>query len=57
MLVYNIKRSINIPGVPDLIAKLKKWKSPCKAIVLFLLKKSYLKLNLEHYFYQIKIAA
>lgn len=57
MLVYNIKRSINILGVPDLIAKLKKWNSPYKAKALFLLKSSYLKLNLEHYFYQTKIAA
>jgi hypothetical protein len=57
MLVYNIKRSINILGVPDLIAKLKKWNSPYKAKVLFLLKTSYLKLNLEHYSYQTKIAA
>jgi len=57
MLVYNIKRSINILGVPDLIAKLKKWNSPYKAKALFLLKSSYLKLNLEHYCYQTKIAA
>jgi hypothetical protein len=35
MLVYNIKRSINILGVPDLIAKLKKWNSPYKKKVLF----------------------
>ncbi|CAM3971764.1 hypothetical protein FLSI110296_06385 [Flavobacterium sinopsychrotolerans] len=41
----------------NLIAKLKKWNSPYKAKVLFLLKTSYLKLNLEHYFYQTKIAA
>jgi propanediol dehydratase small subunit len=31
MLVYNIKRSINMLGVSDLIAKLKKWNSPYKA--------------------------
>ena len=43
MLVYNIKRSINILGVPDLIAKLKKWNSPYKVKVLFLLKMEYLK--------------
>nr|WP_241258623.1 transposase [Flavobacterium sp. Sr18] len=55
MLVYNIKRSINILGVPDLTAKLKKWNSPYKAKVLVLLKTSYLKLNLEYYFYQTKI--
>ena len=36
MLVYNIKRSINILGVPELIAKLKKWNSPYKAKVLLL---------------------
>jgi len=30
MLVYNIKRSINILGVPDLIAKLQAWNSPYK---------------------------
>ena len=28
MLVYNIKRSINILGVPDLIAKLQAWNTP-----------------------------
>jgi transposase len=38
MLVYNIKRSINILGVPDLIAKLKTWNSPYKRKVLFLIK-------------------
>lgn len=57
MLVYNIKRSINILGVPELIAKLKKWNSPFKAKVLFLLKTSYLKQNLEYYFYQTKFVA
>ncbi|WP_240723508.1 IS1182 family transposase, partial [Flavobacterium sp. GT3P67] len=54
MLVYNIKRSINILGIPDLIAKLKKWNSPYKAKVLFLLKTGYLKPNLDHYFNQTK---
>ena len=39
MLVYNIKRSINILGVTDLITKIRNWKSPYKAKVLFLLKK------------------
>lgn len=38
MLVYNIKRSINILGVPDLIAKLKTWNSPYKRKVFFFLK-------------------
>ena len=44
MLVYNIKRSINILGIPDLIAKLKNWKSPYKTKVLLYLKWTYLKL-------------
>jgi transposase len=57
MLVYNIKRSINILGVPELIAKLKKWNPPYKVKVLFLLKMEHLKLNLEHYFYQTKFVA
>ncbi|MDI6033334.1 IS1182 family transposase [Flavobacterium sp. LB2P84] len=57
MLVYNIKRSINILGVPDLIAKLKKWNSPYKAKVLFLLKTEHLKLNLEFFFSSLKLAA
>jgi hypothetical protein len=46
MLVYNIKRSINILGVPDLLAKLKTWNSPYKRKFLFWLKKTYLKLFL-----------
>jgi hypothetical protein len=57
MLVYNIKRSINILGVPDLIAKLKKWNSPYKAKFLFCLKTEYLKLNSEFFISQTKLAA
>jgi transposase len=57
MLVYNIKRSINILGVPELIGKLKKWNSPYKTKVLFLLKTMYLKSKLECFFYQTKLAA
>lgn len=56
MLVYNIKRSINILGVPELIAKLQKWNSPYKAKVLFLLKTMYLKLNTAINFYPMKFA-
>ena len=57
MLVYNIKRTINILGVPDLIAKVKNWKSPYKTKVLFLLKTDYLKLNARHNFYSMELAA
>lgn len=57
MLVYNIKRSINILGVPELIAKLKKWNSPYKTKVLFLQKASYLKLNTTYNFYPMKFVA
>jgi hypothetical protein len=57
MLVYNIKRSINILGVPELIAKLKKWNSPYKAKVLLLLKTDYLKHKLDFLFFETKLAA
>ncbi|MFC6268003.1 transposase, partial [Frigoriflavimonas asaccharolytica] len=43
MLVYNIKRAINILGVPELIAKLKNWKSPYKAKYCFVLETTYFK--------------
>ncbi|WP_262710869.1 MULTISPECIES: hypothetical protein [Flavobacterium] len=46
MLVYNIKRSINILSVPDLIAKLKTWNSAYKAKVLFFVKTTYIRLFL-----------
>ena len=44
MLVYNIKRTINILGVPDLIAKIKSWnaKYPTKGFAS--IKTTYLKL-------------
>ncbi|WP_244289554.1 transposase [Flavobacterium tiangeerense] len=57
MLVYNIKRSINILGVLDLIAKLIKWNSPYNAKVLLLLKTKYIKQQLDSIFYQTKFAA
>lgn len=57
MLVYNIKRSINILGVPDLIAKLKKWNSPYKVKVLFLLKTDYLKPIYSFNYSQMKLVA
>jgi transposase len=46
MLVYNIKRSINILGVPDLIAKIKAWNSPYKRKGAVFTKMTYLKLFL-----------
>ena len=46
MLVYNIKRSINILGVPDLIAKLQAWNTPYKRKGLFFTKTTCLKLFL-----------
>ena len=57
MLVYNIKRSINILGIAELIAKLKKWNSPYKTKVLFCLKTEYLKSKSAFLFYQPKLAA
>jgi hypothetical protein len=52
MLVYNIKRTINILGVPDLIAKLKAWNTPYKRKLLFFIKMTYLKLFLAHLIFQ-----
>ena len=46
MLVYNIKRTINILGVPDLIAKLKAWNTAYKRKALFFEKTTHLKLFL-----------
>lgn len=57
MLVYNIKRSINILGVTELIAKLKKWNPPYKAKGLFLLKTEYIKLQLAFFLGQPKLVA
>jgi hypothetical protein len=57
MLVYNIKRSMNILGIPDLIEKIKKWNSPYKAKVLFLLKTDYLPLKLDFFIFETKLAA
>jgi hypothetical protein len=56
MLVYNIKRSINILGVPDLIAKLKNG-THLQGKSLVLLKTKYIKLQLDFIFYQTKFAA
>ena len=56
MLVYNIKRSINILGVPDLIAKLKTWNSPYKRKVLLFIKTTYLKLITAYFFAQPKVS-
>jgi hypothetical protein len=44
LLVYNIKRSINILGVSDLIAKLKKWNSSYSNS-LFCLLTNYFRLS------------
>ena len=57
MMVYNLKRTINILGIPERIAKLKKWNLPDKAKILILLKKGYLKLNTTYNFYSTKLAA
>ena len=57
MLVYNIKRAMNILGVADLIAKLRNWKSPYKSKVLFLIKTAYFKLKLALVFETEKLVA
>jgi transposase len=57
MLVYNIKRSINILGVPDLIAKLKNWKSPYKTKGVIIFKRVYLRLFNDLFETNLAIAA
>lgn len=57
MLVYNIKRSINILGVPDLIAKIKSWNAKYPPKVFVIIKMTYLKLKLDFVFCQTKFAA
>ena len=57
MLVYNIKRTINILGVPELIAKLKGWKSPYKVKGIFVFRATYLKLFAGYFENQSSIAA
>ncbi|WP_243698933.1 IS1182 family transposase [Flavobacterium sandaracinum] len=57
MLVYNIKRTINILGVPDLIAKLKNWKSPYKTKGVFVFKRVYLRLFNDLFGLDLAIAA
>ncbi|AND65282.1 hypothetical protein AX766_13255 [Flavobacterium covae] len=52
MLVYNIKRTINILGVLDLIAKIKVWNSPYKRKDLFLIKTTYLNLFIGFIFFE-----
>lgn len=57
MLVYNIKRTINILGLPDLMEKLKNWKSPYKRKGLLLIYSSNLKPHFGNLFFQVKLAA
>ena len=57
MLVYNIKRSINILGVPELIAKIKSWnaKYPTKGFAF--IKLTYFKLYINLIKTELQIAA
>jgi hypothetical protein len=57
MLVYNIKRSINILGVSDLIAKLKEWNSPYKATACFVCITNYFRLSKGSITNQLQFAA
>jgi hypothetical protein len=57
MLVYNIKRSINILGISDLIAKLKKWNSPYKAKACFAFLTNYFRLYKDSIKNELQFAA
>jgi hypothetical protein len=56
MLVYNIKRSINILGVSDLIAKLKNGTHPTKQS-LFVFITNYFRLSKDSITNQLQFAA
>lgn len=57
MLAYNIKRTMNILGVPDLMARFKNWKSPYKTKVCLLFKTIILKLFPSRFEIQFYFAA
>lgn len=57
MLVYNLKRSINILGIPDLIAKLKNWKPTYTNKVCFGFKTTIFKFSNDILKYELLIAA
>jgi len=57
MLVYNIKRTINILGMPDLMEKLKNWKSPYKRKGFSSFYFEHFKPHAYHLFFQVANAA
>jgi hypothetical protein len=57
MLVYNIKRAINILGMEDLMEKLKNWTPNYDKIVWLLTKWVYLKPNTAPKYYTKTLAA
>ncbi len=57
MFVYNLKRTINILGVKDLIDKLKNWEAKYPKGVLFIFKCTYFKPNTALLFFEPKLAA
>lgn len=57
MLVYNIKRAINILGISDLIEKFKNWKSPYKNPPFYVILMPYIKLKQARKIFYKNIAA
>jgi hypothetical protein len=57
MLVYNIKRSINILGESDLIAKIKSWNAKYPTNSFVFIKPTYFKLYIAFEKIEFKIAA
>ena len=57
MTVYNIKRSINILGIENLLSKLQNWKPDYAKASKFWLKRSILKLSAISKIEVLKIAA
>ena len=57
MTVYNIKRSINILGIENLLSKLQNWKPDYAKASILWLKRSILKLSAISKIKILKIAA
>lgn len=56
-LVYNIKRTINILGMPELLKKLKNWTPNYKGFLIFILKQLRLEPIYAPQIFQLRIAA
>ena len=57
MMVYNMKRCMNILGMDDLIEKIKNWVTNYKGTTPIFNKSTFIKAITAHFFRQQKLAA